>query len=307
MLYCFLDLLSKPCARCDRSPSYCICTYESRSNQADYGYLSSSSSDGTLTPPITTTSISSPLANFELHHDGASAAMSTSSSSSSSSTTSQSLRLVIPSNVSLADDSDPTSYKHNPCLYHHQMESSPSPSYESLHSSTSSSRNGSPFATPTPTTASTATPTTAKVSITGTPFSPKLQHRQSQQHTTLSSLSSPAGLQSIIPIHDPSDDLDSDTPVYKSEEQTIDQSAVLGELTNRTSEELMNQIYNEFSAETYHLSHPPVDFDTDEMDYHQEVPSSSSSTSRRSSYQCQPTPTSASSYSSPLATSPSAP
>ncbi|KAI8096675.1 uncharacterized protein BX664DRAFT_238481, partial [Halteromyces radiatus] len=51
----------------------------------------------------------------------------------------------------------------------------------------------------------------------------------------------------IIPIHDPTDDLDSDTPVYKSAEQTIDQSEVLGELTNRTSEELMNQIYNEFS------------------------------------------------------------
>ncbi|KAI9307156.1 hypothetical protein BJ944DRAFT_144394, partial [Cunninghamella echinulata] len=51
----------------------------------------------------------------------------------------------------------------------------------------------------------------------------------------------------LIPIHDPTDDLDSDTPIYKSEVQDIDRSEVLGKLNNTTSEELMHQIYNEFS------------------------------------------------------------
>ncbi|KAG0178627.1 hypothetical protein DFQ28_004132 [Apophysomyces sp. BC1034] len=50
-----------------------------------------------------------------------------------------------------------------------------------------------------------------------------------------------------IPIHDPSDDIDSDTPIYKSEEHVItDRTAVLGELSNTSSEELMNQIYSGF-------------------------------------------------------------
>ncbi|CEI93739.1 Putative Copper fist transcription factor [Rhizopus microsporus] len=52
----------------------------------------------------------------------------------------------------------------------------------------------------------------------------------------------------IIPIHDPSDDIDSDTPKYKSEEHAIpDKTAVLGELTNTSSEELMNKIYSAFN------------------------------------------------------------
>ncbi|KAI8886152.1 hypothetical protein K501DRAFT_63634 [Backusella circina FSU 941] len=51
----------------------------------------------------------------------------------------------------------------------------------------------------------------------------------------------------VIPIHDPTDDMDSDTPIYKSEETAIpDQTAVLGELTHKSSEELMNQIYSGF-------------------------------------------------------------
>ncbi|ORX62823.1 hypothetical protein DM01DRAFT_248505, partial [Hesseltinella vesiculosa] len=66
--------------------------------------------------------------------------------------------------------------------------------------------------------------------------------------TPLSSCaSSPATHATLIPIHDPTDDLDSDTPIYKSEQQAIDQNAVLGELNNTTSEELMDQLYNGFS------------------------------------------------------------
>lgn len=51
-----------------------------------------------------------------------------------------------------------------------------------------------------------------------------------------------------IPIHDPSDDIDSDTPIYKSQEENVisDKSAVLGEFSNKSSEELMNQIYSGF-------------------------------------------------------------
>lgn len=45
-----------------------------------------------------------------------------------------------------------------------------------------------------------------------------------------------------IPIHDPSDDIDSDTPIYKSHEE----NTTLGEFTNTSSEELMTQIYSGF-------------------------------------------------------------
>ena len=54
----------------------------------------------------------------------------------------------------------------------------------------------------------------------------------------------------IIPIHDPSDDIDSDTPIYKpSKEEQVDKQAVLGELSNKSSEELMDQIYSGFRPE----------------------------------------------------------
>ncbi|KAG2233087.1 hypothetical protein INT48_009213 [Thamnidium elegans] len=51
-----------------------------------------------------------------------------------------------------------------------------------------------------------------------------------------------------IPIHDPSDDINSDTPIYKSHEESVisDKTAVLGEFTNTSSEDLMNQIYSGF-------------------------------------------------------------
>jgi hypothetical protein len=45
-----------------------------------------------------------------------------------------------------------------------------------------------------------------------------------------------------IPIHDPSDDIDSDTPIYKSHEE----DTILGNFTNTSSEELMDQIYSGF-------------------------------------------------------------
>ncbi|KAI9258480.1 hypothetical protein BY458DRAFT_440870, partial [Sporodiniella umbellata] len=50
----------------------------------------------------------------------------------------------------------------------------------------------------------------------------------------------------LIPIHDPSDDIDSDTPQYKPENESPDKTAVLGNLTNTSSEELMNKIYSAF-------------------------------------------------------------
>ncbi|KAL1931812.1 hypothetical protein VTP01DRAFT_9956 [Rhizomucor pusillus] len=52
-----------------------------------------------------------------------------------------------------------------------------------------------------------------------------------------------------IPIHDPTDDIDSDTPIYKSEEHMVpDRTAVLGELSHTSSEDLMKQIYGGFSC-----------------------------------------------------------
>ncbi|CEP12291.1 hypothetical protein [Parasitella parasitica] len=47
-----------------------------------------------------------------------------------------------------------------------------------------------------------------------------------------------------IPIHDPSDDIDSDTPIYKSVEETTH----LGEFANKSSDELMTQIYSGFPS-----------------------------------------------------------
>ncbi|CAO3703864.1 unnamed protein product [Rhizopus stolonifer] len=51
----------------------------------------------------------------------------------------------------------------------------------------------------------------------------------------------------LIPIHDPSDDMDSDTPQYKHENESPDKTAVLGNLTDTSSEELMNKIYSAFN------------------------------------------------------------
>ncbi|KAI9346696.1 hypothetical protein BD770DRAFT_328046, partial [Pilaira anomala] len=45
------------------------------------------------------------------------------------------------------------------------------------------------------------------------------------------------------PIHDPSDDINSDTPIYKSHEH---KPAILGQFTSSSSEDLMNQIYSGF-------------------------------------------------------------
>ncbi|KAI9315875.1 hypothetical protein BX666DRAFT_263112 [Dichotomocladium elegans] len=57
----------------------------------------------------------------------------------------------------------------------------------------------------------------------------------------------------IIPIHDPTDDIDSDTPIYKSEENsTLDRMAVLGELSHTTPEDLMKQIYSPFLMQPSH-------------------------------------------------------
>jgi hypothetical protein len=52
-----------------------------------------------------------------------------------------------------------------------------------------------------------------------------------------------------IPINDPTDDLDSDTPIYKNEdgEPAVDQAAVLGDLHHTSSEDLMDEIYSGFT------------------------------------------------------------
>ncbi|KAI7864498.1 copper fist DNA binding domain-containing protein [Spinellus fusiger] len=49
----------------------------------------------------------------------------------------------------------------------------------------------------------------------------------------------------MIPIHDPTDDLNSDTPVYNpSEDAAPDRIDVLGELSRTSSEDLMHKIYS---------------------------------------------------------------
>ncbi|KAH8552840.1 hypothetical protein BGW37DRAFT_274354 [Umbelopsis sp. PMI_123] len=51
-----------------------------------------------------------------------------------------------------------------------------------------------------------------------------------------------------IPINDPTDDLNSDTPIYKTEDgEQVDQAAVFGELHHTSSEDLMDEIYSGFT------------------------------------------------------------
>jgi hypothetical protein len=73
-------------------------------------------------------------------------------------------------------------------------------------------------------------------------------HQGSLPSSPSSQTSTPYLRHPTIPIHDPSDDIDSDTPIYKSVEEvhSTDKSAVLGEFSNKSSEELMNQIYSGF-------------------------------------------------------------
>ncbi|KAL0079008.1 hypothetical protein J3Q64DRAFT_1734411 [Phycomyces blakesleeanus] len=61
-----------------------------------------------------------------------------------------------------------------------------------------------------------------------------------------------------IPIHDPLDDLDSDTPIYKPEDHqltTVNCTDVLGELSHTSSEDLMNKIYSRFTHHNHDHDH----------------------------------------------------
>jgi hypothetical protein len=73
--------------------------------------------------------------------------------------------------------------------------------------------------------------------------SPTIQSPTSASSSTTNNKKNPNLRHLTIPIHDPSDDIDSDTPIYKSHEEN---STTLGEFTNTSSEELMDQIYSGF-------------------------------------------------------------
>lgn len=63
----------------------------------------------------------------------------------------------------------------------------------------------------------------------------------------MSSSSSRTSKKLVIPIHDPHDDIDSDTPIYKSEENNApDRGAVLGSLSDTRHEDLMKELYAPF-------------------------------------------------------------
>jgi hypothetical protein len=97
-----------------------------------------------------------------------------------------------------------------------------------------------------PTTSSTPnTSVPASPASTASPISTKLLNR----HLT-------------IPIHDPSDDIDSDTPIYKSVE---DSEQPLGEFTSKSSDELMNQIYSGFDPANSSASSPLLREDDDQL------------------------------------------
>lgn len=108
--------------------------------------------------------------------------------------------------------------------------------------------------------------TTEKLSI-STPIDPfKLRyHLQRTLNTTMLHSSSSNSIHSVnsplyspvtsprtppIPINDPTDDLDSDTPLYKTEDgEQVDQAAVLGDLHHTSSEDLMDEIYSGFTEQ----------------------------------------------------------
>ena len=71
-----------------------------------------------------------------------------------------------------------------------------------------------------------------------------LTHNNSTSNSNNNSLPSSPMRHLTIPIHDPSDDIDSDTPIYKS----VEEITHLGEFTNKSSEELMSQIYSGFPS-----------------------------------------------------------
>ncbi|KAI7886127.1 copper-fist-domain-containing protein [Lichtheimia hyalospora FSU 10163] len=76
------------------------------------------------------------------------------------------------------------------------------------------------------------------ISSSSSPILPPI--RQSGQHLYR---------RSIIPIHDPTDDINSDTPIYKSEETDApDRHAVLGELCKTSPDDLMEKLYSPFTT-----------------------------------------------------------
>lgn len=76
----------------------------------------------------------------------------------------------------------------------------------------------------------------------------RLAHPPATMHSPplINLIQSASSKKLVIPIHDPADDIDSDTPSYK-EHKAPDRAEVLGELSYTTSEDLMNRIYGRFS------------------------------------------------------------
>lgn len=76
------------------------------------------------------------------------------------------------------------------------------------------------------------------VSSSSSPILPPIRHSGHYRRT-------------MIPIHDPTDDLNSDTPIYKSEETDApDRHAVLGELCRTSPDDLMEKLYSPFTTTT---------------------------------------------------------
>ncbi|KAI9284965.1 hypothetical protein BC943DRAFT_55084 [Umbelopsis sp. AD052] len=83
---------------------------------------------------------------------------------------------------------------------------------------------------------------TLNITMLHTPSSTSIHSVNSPLYSPVTSPRTPP-----IPINDPTDDLDSDTPLYKTDGEQVDQAAVLGDLHHTSSEDLMDEIYSGFT------------------------------------------------------------
>lgn len=85
----------------------------------------------------------------------------------------------------------------------------------------------------------------------------------SPSSTSSSVINKPFNRHLTIPIHDPSDDIDSDTPIYKSVEEDNDDDKQ--PFATKSSDELMNQIYSGFDPANSSASSPLLREDDDQL------------------------------------------
>ncbi|CDH56852.1 predicted protein [Lichtheimia corymbifera JMRC:FSU:9682] len=144
---------------------------------------------------------------------------------------------------------------------HRSAEASPSPTaVEFVHRSKSMDDATTPGPSSSSPTTTTAKDSSDNVHLMATTNEDNTENDALSKYKIVSSSSSPIlppirqpgqhlYKRSIIPIHDPTDDINSDTPIYKSEETDApDRHAVLGELCKTSPDDLMEKLYSPFTT-----------------------------------------------------------